>query len=290
MQQIPASELILNDDGSVYHLHLLPEDIAETIILVGDPERVPQVTQHFDRVELIKQKREFVTHTGFIGNKRLSVLSTGIGTDNIDIVMNELDTLANIDLQSRQVKSNLTSLDIIRIGTSGALQNDIEVDSILISSHGLGLDALMQFYTGTDDDETEALLDEIDRQLDLLFVNPYLYKAHPEWLNLFGKYYTQGITATCCGFYAPQGRMLRTQAQYTDLVTRLNQLNAGGYRITNFEMETAGIYALAAAMGHRALSVNAILANRITHTFSANPAKIINRAIEEVLEKLSANA
>lgn len=290
MQQIPASELILNDDGSVYHLHLLPEDIAETIILVGDPERVPQVTKHFDRVELIKQKREFVTHTGFIGNKRLSVVSTGIGTDNIDIVMNELDTLVNIDLQTRQVRPTLTPLDIIRIGTSGALQQDVEVDSILISSHGLGLDALMQFYTGTDDDETEVLLDEIDRQLDLLFVNPYLYKAHPKWLNLFGNHYTQGITATCCGFYAPQGRMLRTQAQYTDLVARLNQVSAGGYRITNFEMETAGIYALAAAMGHRALSVNAILANRITHTFSSNPAKTINRAIEELLERLSAKA
>ncbi|MFN9518740.1 MAG: nucleoside phosphorylase [Bacteroidota bacterium] len=287
MHTIPASELILNDDGSVYHLHLLPEDIAETVLLVGDPERVPEVSRHFDRIDLTKHKREFVTHTGYIGQKRITVLSTGIGTDNIDIVMNELDTLANIDLRTRQVKSALTSLDIIRIGTSGALQHDIDVDSILISSHGLGLDALMQFYTGTDDEETEALLDEIDQQLDLLFVNPYLYKAHPDWLSEFGEQYARGITATCCGFYAPQGRVLRTQAQYTDLVSRLSNVNAGGYRITNFEMETAGIYALAASMGHRALSVNAILANRITNTFSANPAQTIHKAIVAVLEKIS---
>jgi uridine phosphorylase len=286
MHKIPESELILNDDGSVYHLHLLPDDIAETVIFVGDPERVPHVSQHFDTVEVKKQKREFITHTGRIGNKHFSVISTGIGTDNIDIVMNELDALVNIDLKTREVKSQLTSLRIIRIGTSGALHTDIPVDSVIISSHGLGLDALMQYYTGTDDAETEALLDAIDDQLDLLFVNPYLCKADESLLKHFCSKYAAGITATCCGFYAPQGRMLRTAAQYPNLIERLQSVNINNQRITNFEMETAGIYALAAMMGHKALSVNTILANRASQQFSSNPSKTVERVITEVLEML----
>ena len=285
--QIPESELILNPDGSIYHLHLLPEDVADTIIFVGDQDRVPQVSKHFDRIEVKKQKREFVTHTGYIGSKRLSVISTGIGTDNIDIVLNELDALVNVNLDTRTVKEKLTSLDIIRIGTSGALQEDVLVDSVLISSHGLGLDGLMQFYDYEETDEIAGLLTEMDEQLGLVFVNPYLFKAGEGLFNKFVPHYAHGITATCCGFYGPQGRMLRAERKYDNLIDKLNGIAAQGKRITNFEMETAGIYGMASLLGHGAISVNAILANRINHTFSRNPEAIVETAIKQVLEILT---
>ncbi|MES2689302.1 MAG: nucleoside phosphorylase [Bacteroidota bacterium] len=286
MQTIPESELVLNDDGSIYHLHILPEDIAETIIFVGDQERVPDVSKHFDKIELKKSKREFVTHTGTIGNKRLSVISTGIGTDNIDIVMNELDALVNIDLRTRAVKQQPTSLQIIRIGTSGSLQEDIDVDSTLITEYGLGLDSLMQFYDYEEPDEVSNLLSAIDEQLDLLFVNPYLFKAPGGLLERFGKQFDKGITATCCGFYGPQGRILRADTKFENLIARLNKVNANGKRITNFEMETAGIYGMASLLGHEAISVNAILANRIKQTFSSDPKKVVDETIKKVLELL----
>lgn len=285
-RQIPESELILNADGSIYHLHLLPEDIADTVIFVGDQERVPHVSKYFDRIEVRKNKREFVTHTGYIGNKRLSVISTGIGTDNIDIVLNELDALVNVDLGTREVKKNLKALDIVRIGTSGSLQEDVAVDSVLISSFGLGLDGLMQFYDYEETDEVANLLTAIDEQLDLIFVNPYLFEAGKVLRERFAVYFKQGITATCCGFYGPQGRMLRADIKYEQLISRLHQVNVSGQRITNFEMETAGIYGMAALLGHNALSVNAILANRINHTFSHNPEAIVEATIKHVLEIL----
>lgn len=284
---IPESELVLNADGSIYHLHILPEDLADTIILVGDQHRVPLVSQYFDRIEVQKSKREFVTHTGYIGKKRLSVVSTGIGTDNIDIVLNELDALANINLKTREIKSNPTALKFVRIGTSGSLQADIEVNTVLLSSYGLGLDSLMQFYDYEENDEISGLLTEIDEQLDLLFVNPYLFKAPGNLFNQFSAQFKHGITATCCGFYGPQGRMLRTQTKYEDLIQRLSKVNALGERVTNFEMETAAIYGMATLMGHEALSVNAILANRINHTFSSEPDKIVDTAIKQVLELLA---
>lgn len=283
---IPESELVLNADGSIYHLRILPEDLADTIILVGDQHRVPLVSKYFDKVEVQKSKREFVTHTGYIGKKRVSVVSTGIGTDNIDIVLNELDALANINLQTREVKANPTSLKFVRIGTSGSLQADIEVNSVLLSSYGLGLDSLLQFYDYEENDEISGLLTEIDEQLDLLFVNPYLFKAPGNLFNQFSAKFKHGITATCCGFYGPQGRMLRTQTKYEDLIQRLSKVNAMGERVTNFEMETAAIYGMATLIGHEALSVNAILANRINHTFSSEPDKIVDTAIKQVLELL----
>jgi uridine phosphorylase len=283
---IPESELVLNGDGSIYHLHLRPEELADTIILVGDQNRVPLVSKYFDKVEVQRSKREFVTHTGYIGNKRLSVVSTGIGTDNIDIVLNELDALANVNLVTREVKEQPTSLKFVRIGTSGSLQADIEVNTVLLSSYGLGLDSLMQFYDYEENDEIAGLLSEIDEQLELLFVNPYLFKAPGQLFSKFSKHFAHGVTATCCGFYAPQGRMLRTQAKYEDLIQRLSKVNAKGERVTNFEMETAAIYGLATLMGHEALSVNAILANRINHTFSQEPEKIVDTAIKQVLDLL----
>ncbi len=281
---IPESELVLNNDGSIYHLHIRPEDLADTIILVGDQNRVAEVSKHFDKVEVQKSKREFITHTGYVGKKRISVVSTGIGTDNIDIVMNELDALANIDLETREVKSNPTKLKFVRIGTSGSLQDDLQVNDILVSSYGLGLDSLMQFYDYEENDEISNMLNAIDEQLELLFVNPYLFKAPGDLFTQFSNHFNYGITATCCGFYAPQGRMLRAQAKYEDLIKRLSGIEVSGLRVTNFEMETAAIYGMATLLGHEAVSVNAILANRVNHTFSQNPAVIVENAIKKVLE------
>lgn len=281
---IPESELVLNNDGSIYHLHLLPEELAETIILVGDQNRVAEVSKHFDKIEVKKSKREFITHTGYIGSKRISVVSTGIGTDNIDIVLNELDALANINLKTREVKAVPISLELIRIGTSGSLQNELNVDDTLISSYGLGLDSLMQFYDYEENDEISNMLNTIDEQLELLFVNPYLFKAPGELFSQFGKCFNSGITATCCGFYAPQGRMLRAEAKYEDLIKRLSNIEVNGLRVSNFEMETAAIYGMATLLGHQAVSVNAILANRINHTFSHNPDLVIENTIKKVLE------
>ena len=231
---IPESELVLNGDGSIYHLHIRPEDLAETVILVGDQNRVTEVSKHFDKIEVQKSKREFITHTGYVGKKRISVVSTGIGTDNIDIVMNELDALANINLETREVKSIPTTLKFIRIGTSGSLQNDLQVNDILVSSYGLGIDSLMQFYDYEENDEISNMLNAIDEQLELLFVNPYLFKAPGDLFTQFSKHFNYGITATCCGFYAPQGRMLRAQAKYEDLIKKLSGIEVNGLRVTNF--------------------------------------------------------
>ncbi|MES2780287.1 MAG: nucleoside phosphorylase [Bacteroidota bacterium] len=282
---IPESELILNADGSVYHLHLKPEDIADTILFVGDPDRVGEVSKHFDSVEFTKHKREFVTHTGYIGSKRLTVLSTGIGTDNIDIVWNELNMLVNIDLGTRTFKKEHKNLKVVRIGTSGSLQADIPVDSILVSTHGLGLDVLMHYYPFSKDEATTILEQQFAEQLAIPFLKPYLVKAPGALINLFSDS-IQGITATCSGFYAPQGRMVSTPSSVDNLILRLSKLQTPTDRVTNFEMETAGIYGLANTFGHEAVSVNAIVANRITHEFSQNGQAMIDKTIQYVLEKL----
>ncbi len=280
--QIPASELILNADGSVYHLNLLPGDIAETIILVGDPDRVPSVSGSFDTIELRKQKREFVTHTGSLKGKRITVLSTGIGTDNIDIVLNELNILANINLKTRQRHEKHTSLKLVRIGTSGALKADIPMDSIVVSSYGLGLDLLMHYYPHTPDTETAKILETLRAQLDIGFLNPYLIKAPGTLIKVFEKF-QQGITATCSGFYAPQGRIVNSPSTIPNFIDRL----AGSGIISNFEMETAGIYGLANVFGHEAVSVNAIVANRITGQFSADGQRVIQETIARTLHLLT---
>jgi uridine phosphorylase len=283
--RISESELILNNDGSVYHLHLLPEDIADTIIFVGDPERVTEVSKHFDSIELIKQKREFVTHTGYLGKKRLTVLSTGIGTDNIDIVWNELNILANIDLAARSFKAQRKSLKVIRIGTSGSLQKDVPVDTILASTYGLGLDVLMHYYDYPKDEQTLQLESDLQQQLNIDFLKPYLVKAPGNLISLFNDCF-HGITATCSGFYAPQGRIVNTNSQINNLIEKLSKARSGSHRITNFEMETAGIYGLACAFGHEAISINAIMANRITQQFSTQGQAMIDKTISYVLEKL----
>ncbi len=287
MNRITETDLILNPDGSVYHLNLLPEDLATTIITVGDPDRVAEVSKHFDTVELRKGKREFITHTGYLGCQRISVVSTGIGTDNIDIVLNELDALVNIDLMSRQVKEQLTSLNIIRVGTSGTIQPDIPIDSILVSEFALGLDALMGYYQYPETKEEKELLSALKNQVpDLQSLNPYLTHAGNDLLDSLANGLQKGVTVTAPGFYAPQGRKLRYRSKIDELINKLNTFSYQNNRITNLEMETAGIYALANIFGHQAISVNAILASRVKLEFSKNPQKIVDEAIKLVLERI----
>lgn len=275
---IQESELIINSDGSIYHLQLTPDEIADLIITVGDPDRVEMVSKYFDSIEVKKAHREFVTHTGFIGKKRLSVISTGIGTDNIDIVMNELDALVNIDFESRLPKAENKSLKIVRVGTSGSLRKEIPVDAFVASAAGLGLDSLMHYYKIDD----SSKLDNLDLTLPFL---PYYFEAGSELLNLFPDF-TKGITATCPGFYAPQGRSLRLEAVDKNLLDKLRNIKINGVQVSNFEMETAGIYGLSQLMGHQALSLNAILANRETGVFSSKATETVDKLIQKALEVL----
>ncbi|MFC5284801.1 nucleoside phosphorylase [Pedobacter alpinus] len=286
MSKISEADLIINEDGSIYHLNLLPEDIADTVITVGDPDRVGEVTKHFDSIELKKGKREFKTQTGYIGKKRITVLSTGIGTDNIDIVFNELDALVNIDFDTREVKKELKSLEIIRFGTSGSVQENIEVGTILASSYGLGLDALMNYYEADNSIEEQYLLQKITSHLPNLNAQPYLTAASKELLEKIAFDMPQGITATAPGFYAPQGRKVRAQLKVDNLIEKINSFEHQNLKITNLEMETAGIYALANALGHKALSVNAILAQRLKLKFASNPQQIVDKMIKTVLERV----
>lgn len=288
MEKLSAADLIINEDGSIYHLNLLPEDIADTVITVGDMDRVAEVSKYFDTIEVKKGKREFITHTGYLGKKRITVLSTGIGTDNIDIVFNELDALVNIDFETRTVKKDLTSLQIIRVGTSGAIQPDIPMGTILASSYGLGLDALMHYYQQEHSGDEHNMLDQIQSHFThIKGIQPYVTAASNELLQTVGKNMAQGITVTAPGFYAPQGRQVRAKNAVPGLIEQLNSFKFDQHRITNLEMETAGIYALAKVLGHKALSVNAILASRVKFEFSTEPNKIVEQAIKMVLENLA---
>lgn len=286
---IGNSELILNKDGSIYHLHLLPEDIADTIFLVGDPDRVKKVSKFFDRIELKKHKREFITHTGYVGRKRFTVLSTGIGTDNIDIVLNELDALANIDLKARVPNKKAKSLQLIRLGTSGALQKDIPVDSMVVSTHGLGLDGLLNYYLLRYSKKEKELLHSFNEYFhdEHLFPKTYLAKANDELISKLGKNQITGITATCSGFYGPQGRTVRTTLKKPDLIDILAAFRYKKSRITNFEMETSAIYGLASVFGHSACSVNAIIANRPNKVFSTKADNSVDEMIKRVIDLLA---
>jgi uridine phosphorylase len=283
-----ASELILNRDGSIYHLHLLPEHLAPLVITVGDPERVPKVSRLFDRVEFRVRKREFVTHTGWIGNKRLSVISTGIGTDNIDIVLNELDALVNVDLEKRQPKAQKTTLTLIRIGTAGCLQAEIGVDAVVVSSGAIGMDGLLQFYEAPEQQQ-HPLLDALRAHTAGRWdfpLSPYFARADRDLLARFSQGCHAGITATNPGFYGPQGRRLRAPVRLPQYLDLLQTFEYGGEKIVNLEMETAGLYGMANLLGHRALSLSAILANRAAGTFSRNPEKTVRRLIERALQKV----
>ena len=288
---IKESELILNPDGSVYHLNLKPENIAETILLVGDQDRVEKITKHFDAIEFRTQKREFKTQTGTYKGKRITVLSTGIGPDNIDIVLNELDALVNINLQTRKPKKELTSLNLIRVGTSGSLQSEIPVDSFVLSSHGLDLNGMLHFY------QIESISNTEVEEAFINFTNWNSKKARPIVIKNSTKLQKQfesdkvfsGVTATAGGFYGPQGRVLRLPLEDATLNEKMDSFIYNGIKITNFEMETSVIYGLSKLLGHNALSLNAIIANRANGTFSENPGKVVEDLIVYTLDKLIQN-
>jgi len=285
MQAIAESELIINDRGAIYHLDLRPEELATMVLTVGDPDRVAMVSKYFDSIEHRGQHREFVAHTGKIGKKRITVVSTGIGTDNIDIVLNELDALVNIDFDSRTVKPELTHLTIIRMGTAGSLQKDIPVDSWVASTHGLGIDNLLNFYRHDENEEEKELLHSFFTQTQLhhRLAQPYISGASASLLRHFTAGFHQGITVTCPGFYGPQGRVLRLGLSQPDLINRLTAFAYGPHRIANFEMETAGIYGLGRMLGHSCLSLSAIVANRVSRQFSKDGNATVDRLVQETL-------
>ncbi len=285
---IKESELILNPNGSVYHLNLKPENISDTVILVGDQYRVEKITKHFDSIEFSTQKREFKTQTGTYKGKRITVISTGIGPDNIDIVLNELDALVNIDLTTRKIKENLTTLDIIRVGTSGSLQKDIPTDSFVIGTHGLDLNGMLHYY------QIDSICNPPIENAFIEFTNWNPKKARPLIIGnskalekrFDSDLVFKGITATAGGFYGPQGRVLRLALEDSGLNNKIDTFHYHGHRISNFEMETSVIYGLSKLLGHNALSLNAIIANRADGTFSKNSKQTIEKLIEYVLEKL----
>lgn len=287
--KIKESELILNPDGSIYHLNLMPENISDTLLFVGDQYRVEKITKHFDSIEFETQKREFKTQTGLYKGKRITVISTGIGPDNIDIVINEIDALANINLKTREIKEKHTKLNIIRVGTSGSIRKDVPVDSIVMGTHGLDLNGMLHYYqldgignpqfeealvkfTNWNTNKARPILVENSKKLEKIFESDSIFK---------------GITATAGGFYGPQGRVLRLPIEDPDLNKKLDTFSFNGNRITNFEMETSAIYALSKLLGHEALSLNAIIANRADGSFSEDPKKAVENLIVYVLDKLA---
>lgn len=281
LSKLAASELVLNEDGSVYHLNLRPEDIADKIILVGDPDRVPKVSKYFDKIEIKKNKREFYTHTGTLRGERITVISSGIGTENIDIVMNELDALVNIDLENKEFKSEHHSLELFRLGTCGSVNPDVEVDQMLVTQNVVGLDGLLHFYQ---DYEFE---NDFSRNFMSKFpyekIKPMLYFS--DWAEEISDYYKDakyhGNTATFPGFYAPQGRQLRLKATDDHFLETLNDLG-----ISNFEMETSAIYGLSKLLGHKALTVNCVIANRRRGEFSPDHHASEKNMIEWVLDRI----
>ncbi|GAB3648188.1 nucleoside phosphorylase [Echinicola sediminis] len=283
---IPASELIINPDGSIYHLNLKPEFLASSVITVGDPERVAKISRYFDEIEVKVAKREFVTHTGIYRGKRLSVMSTGMGTDNIEIFMTELDALVNIDLKTRKVKDKLTSLDIVRVGTSGSMQEDIPAGALVASAYGVGLDTLMQYYQASCSGKEEEIGKAVQLALGLGFT-PYCFEGDRALLDkLCQGEMIKGNTVTCPGFFGPQGREVRLKPSIPDIMERLAKVNVDGFRLTNFEMETAGYYAMGRMLGHRVLSLNAIVANRVSQEFVKDADEVVERLIVHTLENI----
>jgi|JI9StandDraft_2_1071091.scaffolds.fasta_scaffold128231_2 uridine phosphorylase len=284
---IAETELILRSDGSLYHLGIRPEDVADKVIIVGDPERVPIISDLFDHVDVKIAGREFVVHTGNFQNKRITVLSSGIGVDNIDIVINELDAAVNVDLKNRKAKEHLTALEIVRIGTSGAMHPDIPVGSFVASSFAFALDGVPHTYSATYNSEEEVLKNELCRNFEWLASNPnfYIAQASKELTERIAFDSHVGITATANGFYGPQGRSVRLQSIMESRIESYASFKSGQHRITNFEMESAGIYALSSMLGHKALTICAILANRATKEFHKNPSVSIESLIRLVLQR-----
>lgn len=289
-QPIPASQLILNNEGAVYHLNLHPDQIADDIILVGDPDRVDMVAAYFDKIEVRRQNRELVTRTGYFHGKRIMVLSTGMGTDNIDIVLNELDALANIDLKTRMPKEQHRSLNLIRIGTSGALQPDIPVeDSYVATRYALGFDGLLYFYEKHREVNEIAMRDAFIEQMDYPadLPKPYVVEGSKELFDRLSEGYIQGITATASGFYGPQGRMLRMCPAYPELNRKMEAFNYQGWRVCNFEMESSALYGLGKMMGHNCMTVCAAIANRVTEKFAIDYHPYVQKLVLNTLERLA---
>jgi uridine phosphorylase len=283
--KISETDLIVNPDGSIYHLNLKPEYLSEKIITVGDPSRVHRVSRHFDNVEFEMNKREFITHTGVYKGKRITVISTGMGTDNVEILMNELDAVFNIDLKTRVPYKELKKLKIVRVGTSASIQESIPLGAHVMSEYGIGMDPMAHFYQMEMGKDEIAICEKLQKAVGLNYL-PYCVKGSEELSDKFRSITTPGNTVTCHGFYAPQGRELRIPIKFPNLLKNLNYFHVGDFWLTNLEMETAGYYALAKLLGHEMISLNAIVANRITEKFSDDPNKIIDELILKVLENI----
>jgi len=286
---IEASELIVREDGSIYHLQLRPEHLAKKIIVVGDPNRVKIISDRFDKIEHKISGREFQTHTGYLNGERLSVLSTGIGVDNIDIVLNELDAVVNIDLETKIQKKDHTELEIIRLGTSGSLQEDIPTGSFIVSDYAIGFDGMLNFYKKLFDDDEKELLQAFHQQIDYPaeLPLPYIVRASEKLVKLLAPGNRTGITATASGFYGPQGRKLRLEMLFPEQNKALGKFLFKGNRITNFEMETSALYGLSSLLGHKAVTVCAIIANRYRKEFTKRPDLVISDLIDQTLERLT---
>jgi len=285
MQAIGTSELIINDRGAIYHLNVRPEEIADTIITVGDPERVASVSKYFDHIEHKLAHREFITHTGYIGQKRISVLSTGIGPDNIDIALNEIDALVNINFDTRTINDQKKSVSIIRMGTCGSLQGEVGVNELVAGTHGLGIDNVLHFYSQENNEEEKAILAAFDEHTKITShkIQPYIATASTGLIKHFTDGYSHGITVTCPGFYGPQGRILRLPLKMPNLVDQMTSFQYGQHRIANFEMETSAIYGLCNLLGHQCLSINVIIANRVKKEYSKDMGKAVDHMIQKSL-------
>jgi uridine phosphorylase len=288
MLPISGTDLLINPDGSIYHLNLKPEQVGDTVILVGDPDRVAEISWYFDNVEYMIRNREFIAHTGICRGKRITALSTGIGTDNIDIVLNELDALVNIDFASRTIHPSHRKLDIIRIGTSGAIQEDIPVNSFGLSTYGMGLDNLLYYYKSASvrhEDITDAFIEHT--KWNIPHVRPYFVKGSQSLSKKFSGEMIKGITATAPGFYGPQGRKLRLDPADPEMISRMENFRFNGERIINFEMETSALYALGALLDHNVLTICALIANRATKSFNKDYKPVIKKLVELVLETIT---
>lgn len=284
-QQFSSTDLIINPDGSVYHLNLRPKDISDKIIVVGDPNRVHRISRYFDSVDFEMNKREFITHTGKYKGKRISVISSGMGTDNVEIMMVELDALVNIDLKKKEAKARKKKLQIIRLGTSGAIRDEIGVGSHLASEYAIGLDTILQFYAFKQKGIEKRISQSLKEILALEYT-PYCFRASDSLLEKFKDCTIMGNTVTCPGFYAPQGREIRLPLRYNSIIEKLQYFHENDVWITNLEMETSAYYAFGNLLGHEVVSLNAILANRGEGTFSKNPNQVMDSLIQKALERI----